>query len=178
MADEQWRSVAGYEGIYEVSDCGRVRSLSRVCHAGRKQTGKLMSLCDCGKGYRVVILTKGGKCRVHRVHRLVAEAFIHNPDPVKFWQINHLDADRSNNLVSNLEWCTPSMNVLHAFSLGRMTVPLRPNRTNCKVTEFQVRVIRRAWALGCSCGYLGEVFRVTPCNIGMIVRRRTWADVA
>lgn len=114
---EIWESVNGYEGLYEVSNLGRVRSLKRATTSGvvLKQTVK--------HGYMHVCLSKEGKPSTKSVHRLVAEAFIANPmdKPV----VNHLDGDKTNNAVSNLEWATYSENELHSYMvLGKK--PSRP----------------------------------------------------
>lgn len=114
---EVWESVNGYEGLYEVSNLGRVRSLKRTTTHGvvLKQMMRY--------GYMHVCLSKEGKPSTKRVHRLVAEAFIANPmgKPV----VNHIDGDKANNAVSNLEWATNSENELHSYRvLGKK--PSRP----------------------------------------------------
>lgn len=93
--EEVWKAVVGYEGLYEVSSEGRVKSLI---------TNKLMSIFGCGNGYYRVSL----KGRGVYVHRIVAEAFIENPLNKK--EVNHLDEDPSNNCVENLEWATRTEN--------------------------------------------------------------------
>jgi hypothetical protein len=113
---EIWRPVAEYEGYYEVSNMGRVKSLPVTVeiNAGYFKVKKERILKDqCnGRGYRTLGLSKKGIVRGFTVHRMVATAFIPNPDNYPF--INHIDGDRANNHVSNLEWCTPLMNMRHA----------------------------------------------------------------
>lgn len=105
--EEMWESVNGYEGLYEVSNLGRVRSLKRATTNGivLKQMMRY--------GYMHVCLSKEGKPSTKRVHRLVAEAFIANPmdKPV----VNHIDGNKANNAASNLEWATNSENELHSY---------------------------------------------------------------
>ena len=105
---EEWRPIEGYEGLYEVSSYGRVRSVDRYvrCSYGsyRLHKGKVLSPGIRPDGYLVVSL----KYKMFRVHRLVAQAFIPNPDNLP--QINHKDEDKSNNRVENLEWCTAKYN--------------------------------------------------------------------
>lgn len=117
---ENWRPVCGYDGIYEVSDCGQVRSL------GRNRRGKLGAptrvsariLKQGGGRYSMVLLCRDGERRAHSVHRLVAEAFI--PRDETRLEVNHRDGDKRNNHVSNLEWVTRSENVAHAYqTVGR-----------------------------------------------------------
>ena len=112
---EVWKDISGFEGYYQVSDRGRVRSLDRkVWDKGRSsfrsQKGKVLKHGDV-HGYRFVILHKGGKPTHMRVHRLVAEAFI--PNPKKLEYVNHKDENKSNNRLGNLEWCTAKYNVYY-----------------------------------------------------------------
>ena len=101
-----WKPIKGYEGLYEVSDKGQVRN----------SKGQLKTLKKDKDGYYKVCLSKNSKKRPYFVHRLVAEAFIHNKDnkPV----VNHIDGNKTNNRVANLEWVTRSENDKHAFRLG------------------------------------------------------------
>ena len=105
---EEWRSVIGYEGLYEVSNTGQVRSLDRyvkTCYGSyRLHKGKVLSPSIRPDGYLVVSL----QYRMFRVHRLVAEAFLPNPDNLP--QVNHKDEVKSNNCVDNLEWCDSKYN--------------------------------------------------------------------
>ena len=98
---ETWKSVVGYEGLYEVSDLGRVKSL----WYGRE---KILKPQKDGWGYPHVILCKDGKKKTLKVHRLVAEAFIPNPNNLA--TVNHKDEVKTNNIVSNLEWMSQQDN--------------------------------------------------------------------
>lgn len=113
---ENWKPVKDYEGIYEVSDTGLVRSLDRVDSLKRFKRGVLKSPYDNGRGYLCVNLKAKGKQAQKTVHRLVAQAFIPNPDNLP--EVNHIDGNKKNNHVSNLEWCTVSENKKHAFKKG------------------------------------------------------------
>lgn len=115
---EQWKDVSGYEGLYQVSSLGRVRSLDRVIIDNcckRKLKGKLLkSTQHNGKQpYKYVSLSKDGIIKKIFIHRLVAEAFIDNPEGKL--QVNHIDGNPSNNLVNNLEWVTNAENTQHAY---------------------------------------------------------------
>lgn len=101
MKKEIWKDILGYEGLYQVSNFGRVKSLK----FGKERILKLTKDKD---GYLIVNLYKNNKSKTFKVHRLVAEAFIPNPDNLP--QVNHKDEDKSNNIVSNLEWCDVKYN--------------------------------------------------------------------
>lgn len=110
---EEWRPIEGYEGLYEVSNTGRVRSLDMYLKCKGKsyrlQKGKVLSPSKNTDGYLQVCLCCNGKYKKCLVHRLAAQAFIPNPDNLP--EINHLDEDKTNNNVDNLEWCDRKYNL-------------------------------------------------------------------
>ncbi len=118
---ELWKTIIGFEGYYEVSNTGKVRSVDRtICDKNgnpRALKGREMKLTRTkgkdGNGYIVVNLRKLGTSEVSFVHVLVATAFI--PNPCHYPMVNHIDGDKTNNDVSNLEWTTYSYNNLHAL---------------------------------------------------------------
>ena len=136
---EVWNPVVGYEGLYEVSSEGRVKSLARVVNAPRGRTlelpERMMSLTKEKEGYLVVGLRINGKLSQKRVHRLVAEAFLNNPEEKT--QINHINEIKSDNKLSNLEWSTPKENSNHGTRNARIvekrSIPLIA--TNIKTGE-------------------------------------------
>lgn len=107
---EQWKPVVGYEGLYEVSDRGRVASY----HYGDQ---RILSQNKLTRGYRSCCLCKDGKLKSCLVHRLVAEAFIPNPDNLE--TVNHIDEDKLNNCVENLEWMTRGDNTVYGTAVER-----------------------------------------------------------
>lgn len=111
---ETWKDVDGYEGIYEISNLGRLRSYyaknGRLVNTSKLIKGKLDK-----DGYREVALSKNGKVKYTRIHRLVAEAFIDGDISL---EINHKDGDKLNNTVDNLEWVTTKENIQHAHKTG------------------------------------------------------------
>ena len=117
---EVWKDIAGYEGLYQVSDMGRVRSCKRmVKHSkgGLKVVNSRVLKPGYTHGYPHVILCTCGKIKRFSVHRLVAIAFIDNP--LNLPEVNHIDGNRDNPKLSNLEWCTSTQNKYHAKnSLG------------------------------------------------------------
>ena len=129
LMKEVWLPVRGYEGLYEVSDLGRVRSVDRTIeHRGRR--GTLRTLCLKGRVlrgslsglkpycYKAVALSKEGRVRTWRIHTLVAQAFV--PGELAGREVNHKDCDKLNNAAENLEWVTHKDNQRHAADSGRM----------------------------------------------------------
>ena len=109
--EEIWKDVVGYEGYYQVSNLGRVRSLDRIASNGRKIKGKILSTkVNTPPYYPRVSLSVNGKMKLVQVHRLVAQAFVYNPDPEHKTQVGHKDESRINNRADNLEWVTPKEN--------------------------------------------------------------------
>lgn len=113
--EEIWKDITGYEGKYQVSSFGRVKSLEYHNAKGIKRCGILQPATD-NSGYHRCALSKNNILKTYKVHRLVAIAFIPNPDNLP--QINHKDGNKKNNNVENLEWCDNSHNQKHAYRLG------------------------------------------------------------
>lgn len=122
---EKWLPVEGYEGLYEVSDLGRVKSLERTIKAkgsGRRLLrGRILKPCRNPNGYLAVALCKDGDINRVFVHRLVAKTFLTQIDGKNF--VNHKNADRGDNRVCNLEWCTQKENIDHAIMTGNKKPP-------------------------------------------------------
>lgn len=112
---ELWKGIRGYEGLYEVSSKGRIRSLDRIVYQGEKPRhikGRLIKGWNNGSGYFVVSLCKLGQRKVHYIHRLVADHFLENPHNMP--EVNHIDYDKSNNNLDNLEWVSRLDNIKHS----------------------------------------------------------------
>jgi hypothetical protein len=154
---KEWRAVKGYEGLYEVSSAGDVRSLDKMYWRGRygmqSKRGRIMNHHDNGTGYRYISLVKDGVRKNHYVHRLVAEAFIPAVDGKEY--VNHIDRNRANNNVDNLEWCTCSENVRHS-------VPYRRKFNRCRHGEYGlgIRLKGKKYEVGYDHKYLGRYERL------------------
>ena len=111
-----FKAVKEYEGLYEVNELGEVYSCERIASDGRPIQRKQLKGGHFSNTYRFVCLRKDGVNKNHSVHRLVAEAFIPNPNNLP--EVNHKDGNKQNNCVDNLEWCTRSENLKHAVEIG------------------------------------------------------------
>ena len=134
MKKEYWKSVVGYEGLYEVSNWGRVKSFDTyrkgINGSIRCCKGKIIKYQKTKHGYLQVGLWKNGQCKHYYVHRLVAEAFIPNPNNLPI--INHKDENKQNNIVSNLEWCTYQYNNTY----GKMNI--NRNKQKKKILQYDL----------------------------------------
>lgn len=136
---EIWKPIKGYEGKYEVSNFGKVKSLKRYKRNNSKmqlvEERILSSYINKKNGYVYVYLCNDGKYKNHRLHRVVAESFI--PNPNNYDQINHIDGNRANNRVENLEWCDTSYNIKDmykrngTYSKDNIVVDLYSKYKNC-----------------------------------------------
>ncbi len=137
---EEWRDIQGYEGFYQVSNLGRVKSVARSLvefHKGTQYTrsypARILSQGNDGQGYKLCWLSKGGVGKSIRTHRLVALAFL--PNPLGLRHINHKDENKSNNNVDNLEWCTPLYNSNYGTAIERrvkVQIP-KQNKAVCQM---------------------------------------------
>lgn len=144
MKEEIWKDIEGYEGFYQVSSYGRVRSVDRVIeyNDGRKrlQKGRILKPIKDGNGYLQIVLSKSSEVKRVLIHRLVAEVFINNPDNLP--QVNHKDENKRNNCVSNLEWCTQAYNNCYGTRLKRQVKKLSKSvlqiefKTNQIIAEY------------------------------------------
>jgi hypothetical protein len=116
---EEWKDIEGYEGLYQISNLGRVKSLPRNDKFYKRAEEIILKTFKCGSGYQEVILHKDRKRKPKLIHRLVAEAFILNQKNRR--EVNHKDGNKANNTVSNLEWVTPSENQRHSIDVLKNT---------------------------------------------------------
>lgn len=173
---ETWKAVVGFEGIYEVSDHGRVRRIApwsdgRKTKPSSELVGKISH-----NGYRRVSLRRDGKQREFAVHRLVAAAFI-GPLPSPIHQVNHKNGRPKDNRYENLEYLTPSQNQLHACRV--LHRPSRPGSKhhNAKLTESDVMQIRTLYAQGVLQKHLAEKFGVGCSVICQVCSRQLWSHI-
>ena len=172
LPGEEWRDVIGYEGLYQVSNYGRVKSF----HNNGVRTLN-PSFADY-PGYYVVNLTKNGKQQTQYVHILVAQAFIPNPENKSY--VNHIDGDKLNNCLENLEWTTPTENSRHAWRNGLIKSRTGTKNLHSKLTPEQVRYIRVSYKPhdeNFSIVALARKFNVSKSTIYLVLARKTYKDV-
>ena len=126
-----WKPVKGFEGFYEVSNRGSIRSVDRVIN-NRKYKGRVMSKQISSNGYQTVQLYNNGRYKKFLIHRLVAESFLLNPENKRC--VNHIDGIKINNNLDNLEWVTHSENAKHAFAIGLSTISPRNHKAKIEAS--------------------------------------------
>lgn len=160
---EEWRDIPGYEGLYQASDHGRIRSLNNIQHVVfrgkpviKPKYGKVIKPGKHRGGYAMVWLSKNGVVKAHTVHRLVADTFLPNPSGLP--EINHIDGDKKNNSISNLEWCTRNTNIQHMYQTlnkgrnGRAVVC-------CETGKVFRSIVDAAASIGRSHGSVSQALR-------------------
>lgn len=141
MVVEVWKDIAGYEGLYQVSNLGEVKSF-------QNKEPIILKPMVSHKGYSRVELHKDGVGKMKSIHILVKSTFDPLTNNLGDVQVNHKDGDKKNNCIDNLEWCTASQNVKHAFETG-LKVPVKGERHGmCKLTDDEVRDIKTSYKRG------------------------------
>lgn len=140
---EIWKPIPNYEGYYEVSNTGKVRSLSRnkVCGYGHqsRMSGRELKPTTCGNGYYQVCLSVNGKAEHHMIHRLVATVFVKNDDTKNKVTVNHIDCNKKNNNSNNLEWVSYSDNLKHAYNNGLNKWNPRKGKPSIPVVQLDIQ---------------------------------------
>lgn len=170
MADFQeeiWKDIAGFEGVYQVSNMGRVKTLEKLINCWdtpKRRKEQIVTPIIQKSGYAHVGLWRKQTCKQARVHRLVAEAFCENPMPEKKTQVNHINENKLDNRACNLEWVTPKENTNHGTGIERrvrkhaqhMIIQMDKN------TGEVLRIFKNERQASLSCGHKphGEIRKV------------------
>lgn len=170
-----WKPVLNYEGSYEVSSDGWIRTVDRLCGNRRGIVkSKILNQFD-NHGYRFVILSRNNKSKNCYVHRLVAEAFIPNNDNKP--QVNHINGNKSDNRLSNLEWVTIQENHLHSYrKLNRRSSDNHGGRNpNARISIDQVKDIINRYTSGiASAKELAAEFGINKNYVYMMANGKVW----
>lgn len=164
---EEWRTIPGFEGLYQVSSLGRVRRITKV-------PAYILRSRVCTSGYMRVRMCKDGIPHDGDIHVLMCSAW-HGPKPSPLHEAAHWNGDRLDNVPLNLRWATPTEQALDKHRHG--TTVRGEASLQAKLTEADVRAIRVRYAPGLASA-LGLEFGVTKENIYHIVKRRAWRHVA
>lgn len=170
---ERWADIEGFEGLYQVSDQGRVRSLDRVLSDGRRWRGGLLSTKKGGGRHVCIRLCKDGKHHWRGLHRLVLTAFV-GPCP-EGMEGAHNDGTPANNALDNLRWDTRSGN--HADKVVHGTSAHGERNNLAKLSADDVQQIRRMRAEGALLSEIAQRFHVTNANVSSIINHKTWAHL-
>jgi len=189
---EVWKNVVGYEGLYQVSNKGRVYSFGVDFIKDNKKRhfvkSGILKATPTHDGYLRVRLYKYKKGKDLRIHRIVADAFVENDDPKNKIIVNHINGDKSDNNAENLEWCTYTENAIHAFKTGLRKSPNANANGNSQgekvhnsiLTDEKVRYIRRnAKTNGGTYtnSQLSEKLNVCTTTIWQVINKKTWKHV-
>jgi hypothetical protein len=177
--NEIWKDIKGYEGFYQISNLGRIKSLERY----RKYRGnfkaivreRILKLKVDKEGYSHVSLSKRGDVKFFKVARLVAQAFIINCN--NYPQVNHIDGNKSNDLVSNLEWVTASQNCQHAYDIGLSIPQIGEKHSQVKLNKEKIKDIRFLHKLGLKDKDIAKIYYISRRHVNDIVNRKTWMHI-
>lgn len=147
---EIWKDIKGYEGLYQISNLGRVKSLPRAYRCVFSTKEIIMKPSTNIAGYLQINLNSEGNLKNYKIHRLVAEAFIPNPENKP--QVNHIDEDKTNNLASNLEWVTAKENNNHGTRNCRISKSVA-----CSNGIIYSSITEAAQSLGLHTGHISKV---------------------
>ena len=174
---EEWKPIVGYEGTYDVSNLGRIKRVGLprdTRHSGGTKIGRILTLQAGKYGYLRVILWKDGGYRLFLAHRLVAIAFL-GKIPENH-EVNHLDGNKQNNSILNLEYVTRSENNKHAYRTGLMHKG--DNHCNaCLTSEQVIQIVELHDHSGLGYRKLGQMFGVERTTIQAIIKGRSWSHL-
>lgn len=178
--EEIWKDIAGYEGYYQISNLGRVKSLERIAitKIGSKQpvNERILVAGYDTAGYYRVALCKNAKSRTRKVHRLVAQAFIPNPENKK--TVNHKNGIKDDNRVENLEWATYKENNDHAIDTGLLIKNCRKG-DECSFSKLKGSDIPVLRELNNTMKHreIAKIYNVHKSTIEGVVYRRNWKHI-
>ena len=174
--NEEWKDVSGYKGFYKVSNLGNIKSVDRKIERSTsvmELKGKAMSQYIGNTGYPMVSLCINGESKRYSVHRIVAKAFLSNPLNKAY--VNHIDGNKQNSNLENLEWSTPTENSIHAHEHGLANVGKGEKHRSAKLTVDKVKYIRESSK---TVRELSSMFNVSKQAIRDVKMKRSWKHVS
>lgn len=168
---EVWKDIEEFDNRYQVSNLGRVRSLYNNKQVMRKEP-YILKIIEDRYGYNRVSITLYRKNHLKSIHRLVANCFlekIENKD-----QVNHIDGNKKNNSIENLEWCNHLENMQHASLLGLIKGLKGEKCPTSKLNQLQIDEIRELYKCGKTQTELSRTYNISQGQIGRIVRNERW----
>lgn len=178
MSEESWKAIPGYEGLYEASDLGKVKSLDREVRGKRgpqRIKGKVLKPWKDTRGYPQVYLCLEGKRKPVSVHRIVMLTFVGEGGLKN--TVNHINGQLDDNRLVNLEWCTQKENNRKAFDTGLMDTLLGENNTTSGLTNKQALEIRKLYSEGKKSKEISEMYQVKRYHICNIVHNKSFKRV-
>jgi len=175
---EIWKDIKGYEGLYQISNLGRVKSLSRLVlcksRSKRQTKEKILLMQISSQGYSYLTLCKNNKLKSMRIHRLVALHFI--PNPKNKPCVNHKNNIGVDNKVKNLEWCTQMENIHHAIKNGYFN-QRGENHSSSKFTNKQIRKLRKEYDPKIPLRIYAKNYGVKYSAMYKIIHNKTYIDI-
>jgi len=170
---EIFKDIKGYKGFYQISNLGNVKSLSRIINNGGRETNikERVLKTKLNHGYKRVCLNRDSINKDYSIHRLIAISFIPNNENKP--HVNHIDGNKLNNSISNLEWCTHAENMNHAFRIGLIN-NTGQNQTNSILNEGKVKEIKELLKSGLSQYKIGLMYGVSRGAVLGIHLKNTW----
>jgi len=181
--EEEWKDVVGYEGLYQVNKFGAVRSLDKLrtityttgTIATMNFSGKVLSPKTEKSGYITQSITNSGVRKTIKVHRMVAMAFIPNPENKP--QVNHKNGIKSDNRVENLEWVTTFENRQHAYDTGLQKPTSGTINGMCTHSDREIEFIKIQYALGMRQIDIANNYGFSPSMVNLIVKNKAWKHI-
>lgn len=175
---EIWKAIPNYNGIYEASNLGRIRSVDRKRYDKngllKKYYGRIIEQTEMNAGYLTVGLSIDGVVKTLLTHRLIASTFINNPE--NFAEVNHIDGNKQNNVVSNLEWMSRNRNIRHAIQNG-LIQGLGSQNPSAKLSDDDVISILELSRLNIHPKEVANALNIKTSTISDITSRRTWQHI-
>lgn len=176
---ETWKDVVGYEGYYQISNLGTLKSLNRIVKHKKGTLSvreRIISPYISTFGYPSVRMTKGNITKNFKIHRLIAEMFIPNPENKP--QVNHINGVKTDNRIENLEWVTHSENLNHALEKSLRIMPSGTNVYNSKLTEVIVLTARKRYSSEkISYQKLANEYGVSKSVMMLAVKGKNWKHI-